>query len=731
MNKDAILKEARERFTRAMNWERHFRSLGDLDERFADGDAYNNAQWPQEIFTQRTGAERPCLTQNIVRQHNLLVINDIKMNRPGIKFRATGGQATKKAAEIWTALARRIEYDSKFSAVLGTAVTQQVKAGIGYWRLLTEYEDANSFNQVIKIVPINNWRNVYLDPDIQEVDGSDAKFGFIFEDVPNDVFDAKYPKYAGRGRRVSPFGDTSNWLQSDHTRVAEYYWKELREDELAWVPDPEQPDGGMSFFRSSFTGKAWREVVKQPGVRTRAVQNPQVFWAIIVGNEVMETGEWAGSYIPIVRVVGEEVVTQNILDRKGHTRCMLDAQKMYNYWTSAAVEYVALQSKTPWVAAVEAVEGHEELWARANTENLPFLPYNGFGEDGQPLQAPQRPPPPGQAAAYLQGMEIARQEIMLASGQYQNQLGEQGNERTGQAITQRQRQSDKSTFHFVDNVAHAIRFTGVLILDLAPKIYDTERLLVLVGEDGSEFNVALDPNAKQAAEERQSYTLGAQLIFNPNIGKFSVVADTGPGYATRQEEAWQVMSNIITQAPALTSVIGDLLLSAGDFPLSDQAAERLRRLVPKEALGEGPTAAEKQLMEQLQQANQMLNQLTEENATLRIVQRSKEEANEIAAYKGQTERFKAIAEHLQVAPQTLEQMLGELLQQEIMPRLLQVFTSAQAQPRQSDMELAQQASAPGQMHPVLAQAFGKPPSPAPGVPSMGNTPAAMLPSRGV
>lgn len=728
-DKDAILKDAKARFKRAFDWERHFRTLGDLDERFADGDAYNNAQWPQAIFAERSLDARPCLTQNIVRQHNMLIINDIKMNRPALKFRATGGRATKRAAEIWTALGRRIEYDSKFDAVLGTAVAQQVKAGIGYWRVTTEYEDADSFNQVIRILPINNWRNVYLDPDIQEADGSDAKFGFIFEDVPKEAFDAKYPRFAGRVGANSAFSQDVSWLLPEHIRVAEYYWKEQREDELAWIPDEGQPEGGSTLLRSGFTRNAWREILKQPGVRTRPVMSPQVYWAVIAGNNVVEMGEWAGCYIPIVRVVGEEVVYQNVLDRKGHTRCMLDAQRMYNYWTSAAVEFVALQTKTPWVTPVEAVEGHEELWSRANTENLPFLPYNSISEEGGQIPAPQRPPAPVQAQAYVDGAQLARQEIMLASGQYQNQLGEQGNERTGRAINQRQRQSDKSTFHFLDNAAKAVRFTGVIILDLAPKIYDTERLLVLVGEDGTEFDVTLDPNAKEAAVERQAMALGAQIIFNPNVGKFAVVADTGPGYATRQEEAQEMLGNIITQAPALTTVIGDLVLAAADFPLSDQAAERLKRLVPKEALGIGPSPQEQQLMQQIQQMQQMLNQLTEENATLRIIQRSKEEANEISAYKGQTDRFKAIAEHLQVAPETLQGMLTELLQQEVLPGILQMFAGAQA-PRQSDAEIAHAASMPGQLHPEIAGMFQQqtqapglrpPPAPqqAPGMPQGG------------
>ncbi|WP_456301744.1 portal protein, partial [Ralstonia mannitolilytica] len=42
-----------------------------------------------------------------------------------------------------------------------------------------------------------------------------------------------------------------------------------------------------------------------------------------------------------------------------HTRNLKDAQRMYNYMSSANVEFIALQTKTPFIAPAEAIEGYE------------------------------------------------------------------------------------------------------------------------------------------------------------------------------------------------------------------------------------------------------------------------------------------------------------------------------------------------------------------------------------
>jgi hypothetical protein len=203
-----------------------------------------------------------------------------------------------------------------------------------------------------------------------------------------------------------------------------------------------------------------RDQVKALIVQSRDVAEPEIEWFKLAGNKIIDREQWLGKYIPIVPFIGEETVIEGEMDRKGHTRAQIDAQRIYNYWASAAVEQVALQTKTPYVARADAIEGRTEQWATANVKNWSVLVYNGIDEAGNPIPPPSRVEPPTMAQAYIQGMTIARQDLMSVTGQYQAELGMPSNERSGIAIQQRQRQGDTATYHYIDNQAKGIRQIG-------------------------------------------------------------------------------------------------------------------------------------------------------------------------------------------------------------------------------------------------------------------------------
>lgn len=699
------LEEIKKRFKLCQDWEANARNNYDNDVRFANGDPYNMYQWPDGIVSDRKQVNRPCITTNIVRQHNLAIINEALQARPAIKYRAVDAGADKAAADVWGDIARFIEYDSSFKDVIGRAVTTLVEGGVGAWRVVTEYESAETFDQVVKILPINDPRAVYVDPDAQQADKRDMRFAFVFNDMAKEEFDKKFPQY--KDLPDATFLDENlTWVLPEHVRVAEYFCVKQKADELLLI---EHEGEQFTILRSMLGRDAARIVKAEDAINSRKVLVPMVEWKLIAGDKIIETKEWPGTTIPIVLLVAEETVIDGLMDRKGHTRAMLDSQRMYNYWNSAAVEFVALQTKTPWVAPVEAISGFEDEWNNANVENLAFLPYKSLDEDGRQIPPPQRPNPPAQAAGYVQGAQMARAEMMMASGQYENALGEQGNERTGRAIMNRQKQGDRATYHYTDAVARGIVYTGEIIKQIVPHIYDTRRVLQLMGEDGADYEVMIDPGAKQAYQKRVIQATGkAELVFNPNIGRFAVYADAGPGYSTKRQEAWDSFNAILTQSPQLTGVIGDLMMLAGDFPNSEEAATRLRRLVPKEALGEGPSPAEQQLQAQLQQLQQTIAALTEENATLRIASRSKDEQNINDAYKSQTDRFKVLADHMQMPPEVLLGTLIELMKdaagtaqrQQVAESVPSVLPPSSQVP---SAQIAQEASLPGQMDPRIAE----------------------------
>lgn len=673
---DKIIAEAKRRFKQCEEWESRARKLFLEDIKFANADSDNGYQWPNEIRRNRDIDERPCLTINKTRQHNLQIINDAKQNKPRAAVRPVGNGATYDAAQVFEGIFRHIEYISNAGVAYDTATSFQVQGGIGYWRVVTDYLGNDNFDQEIFIRRIKDPLTVFIDPDINEVDGSDARFGFIFDDMPIDEFRATYPKYRDKGGQAA-LGNADGWIDKEHIRVAEYYRREEDKDQLISFTDPRTGQPQL-IRRSKIPAEIIDVVIDHPSTRAREIKTWKVKWYLIIGDEIAERRDWAGEYIPIVRVIGEETIINGELDRKGHTRCLRDPQRMYNYWSSSAVEHVALQSKTPFIAPAKAIENLEGYWETANTVNHSVLPYNSTDDDGNPIPAPERAQPPVMAAAYISGLQLAQTEMQMVSGQYEANFGQKSNETSGIAIQERQRKGDNSTYHFIDNLGIAVRFTGKILLDLVPKIYDTPRVLRIMAEDGEESHIQLDPSAAHAYQEHAIKTSeGVKAIFNPSVGRYDVEADVGPGYATRRQEAFNAITQILGQAPELVNIIGDLLFKAADFPMAEDIAERMERMVPPQAKGEGPPPAVTELQNQLKHTQGMLAQMAQELGEERLRMKAKDQQKDIDVYEAITHRMSVLIKE-QINPKDISVMLHDLMLEEHKAKLNQVTDANRA-----------------------------------------------------
>lgn len=637
-DKRKILVEAKKRYRRCVDWEATARSRQGNDIKFCEGDSDNNYQWPEDVRTSRN--QRPCLTINKTRQHCLDVLNDSRQSRVAISIKATGGDATYESAQIYEGVVRHIEYQSRAAVAYQHGLSFAVRGGTGYWRVTTDYSGDDSFDQEIFVRRIKDPNTVYLDPDINEFDGSDARFGFVATDMPNDEFEIAYTKFKDSAGNAS-FGEMS-WHTEDHTTVAEYFRCVPQDDQLLAFTNP-QTGQVQVMPRSRMDKDLLDAVIDNPNTMVRNTVMTKVEWFMIVGDEIAEEKVWPGRYIPLVRCVGEETVIDGQMDRKGLTRGLKDAQRMFNYNSSAFVEYGALQSKTPYVGPLAAFEDRKE-WDDANTQNYSYLPYNHMDDSGQIIPAPQRQEPPTGAPVYVQGMDQAAEFMRMVSGQYQADMGAPSNERSGVAIQQRQRQGDNATYHYLDHQAVAIRFTGMIILDLIPKVYDTERLIKIRAENGDEQEVTLDPQAPEALQKEKLGEAQVKMIFNPNMGKYGVESDVGPAYATKRQEAFAAYTQILTQNKELTALIGDIALRFGDFPGAEEAAQRLHRMVPPQALGEGDSPDVVQLKTQLAQMQKVLEITTQKLADKAGSHQNDQEKNAVNAYRAQTDRVKALQE---------------------------------------------------------------------------------------
>lgn len=697
---DPIVQEAKRRWQRCSEWESPSRERFIDDIRFENGDSDNGYQWPNAIRRAREVDSRPVLTMNIIRQHNLQISNQMRKNKSSVKYVPQGNGATVESAQIMRQLAMRIEQQSDAQDAYTVARNFQIGGGVGYWRIVTDYVSWDTFDQDVYILPVKDPLSVYLDPDIKKKDGSDANFGFVFDNMPMGIFKEKYPEFAdtaGHSPLTIATGD-DDWVSKDYVRVCEYYRKVGVDDTLmSFVWQGER----KTILSSKLPSNVRDAILRDPTVRTRQVQVEKIEWYLIAGEHVIDSTIWIGKTIPIVRVIGEETVIDGVMDRKGHTRWMKDAQRMFNYNASSQVEFVALQGKTPWVADVRAIEEHESMWNTANTANHSVLVYNGVDDEGQEIKPPSRTPPPTASPAYQAGMDTAFNQMMMTSGQFQNQMGMMGNERTGAAIQGRQQQSETAVYHFQDNYEDALIYTGKILLDLIPKVYDTKRVLRIQAEDQEDFEVLIDPQAKQAFEQKIAANgLAATRIFNPSLGLYDVVPAVGPSMSSKRQQTAEALTLVLTQAPDLIPVIGDLLISSMDFDKAQEAAQRLRRMVPPAALGQGPTPNEQRLMQANQALQQSLTQSLQSQAKNELKLVGKDQMRDIDVYKAQTDRLKALGDQLPLDPDGLMQIIHELVEEAMQSRLSPIIEA-----NSKEMSLKPQASPEGDsQHPGVTGA---------------------------
>lgn len=705
---EALLALAKAQFERVVTAEQENRQYMLDDFRFRAASPDNSYQWPDAIRSKREtdpSGQRPCLTINKLPQHVNQVTNDIRQNRPAIKVIPVDDKADPEVAEVLNGVIRHIQYASDADIAYDTAADNQVVAGVGYIRVLTDYVDDESFDQDIKIERIRNIFTVYDDPDIIDPTGSDRKFLFITEMLSHKEFEAQYPDAEVVDWDILGLGDPgARWYEKDRVRVAEWWRCEYEMKKLhLWA-------SGATTFDNEDAVAAGIAVAGEKPLKTREVNARKIMFRKICGHKVLEESEWPGRYIPVARVVGNEYDIEGKITLSGLVRNAKDAQRMYNYWASQEVEMLALAPKAPFIGASGQFEGYEHVWKNANTVNYAYLEYNPVVDTDagqQPFPAPMRAVPPQPSAGILQAKLGAADDIKTTTGQYDASLGQKSNETSGKAILARQREGDIGTFQYVDNLSRAIRFVGRIIVDLIPKIYDTARVARILGEDDGVDMAKLDPNQPQAVQTVTDPETGKEIekIYNPGVGRYDVAVIVGPSYTTKRQEALDAMTQMVQGNPQLWQVIGDLLVKNQDWPGADDMAKRLKAMLPpqlqdKEGEEDMPPQARQMIEQALAQSEQFqeaLKQMAAEMQGLKEDREYKQQELMIKHYQAETDRIKV------TQPAMTPQELAALAAQIVLTSL-----HSPSQPEEPVEQLPQVAAPP--MAPPEQQQPMQPPS---------------------
>jgi hypothetical protein len=596
--RSSIIKECAENLKIAVDADTQNRAQALLDLKFAAGD-----QWPAMIQTARELEHRPCLTINKTDAFVRQAVNNMREQRPRIQVHAVADGADKQKADVIAGLMRHIQVNSNADVAYDTAADFQVRMGWGYWRVASRYVREDSFDQELYVDRVRNPFTVYFDPSSTQPDGSDAEWCIVSDRMKKKKFRRKYPKAQFVDFKTLGAGDElMDWATDDEIRVAEYFKVEKTPDVLCL----------LSTGKTEYKSKLKQDELDRLGVTIvdkRESVRRRVMWYKMTAKEILAEREWPGRWIPVIPVYGAEYEIEGKVIRYGMVRGMQDPQRMFNYWRTCETEAIALAPKAPWVVAEGQLEGKEEVWNAANNKSFAYLEYKPvLLDDGTPVPPPQRQQPQGMPQAQVNAAIGASEDMKAVAGMFDPALGAPGQETSGVMVQRRQQQSDRSNFHFYDNLCRSIRHTGKIILDLIPHYYDTQRVIRIIGEDGVPDSVTI--NQKQMNEQG----IITETLNDVTVGEYDIVIDTGPGYQTKREEAADNMLGLLGTplGEKVAATADDIIMRQFDWPGADQIAERLAAANPiamaEKQMPENIPDDVKAMIAQLQGQNQQLNQ---------------------------------------------------------------------------------------------------------------------------
>ena len=558
---DKILHLARERFKIVHTAEQEIRSASLEDLRFA----YNvdEGQWDQQTRDERLKDKRPCLTMNKLRKFLSVVANRERENRVAVKAKPVDDQGDVEKAAIFEDLIRQIEYQSGADIIYAETGEQAAAGGFGYWRILTEFTQ-DSFDQDIFIRGIENPFSVFMDPRRQ--------YCFIRDALTRAEFKAQYPDTPVIDWDQSGIGEEYTlWYETDKVYVVEYFVKEPVTRQLAQIRDGATKEVKIVEMKDGITADELRKEGHEV-IKTRSAKGHKVTWYKMTGHEIIESREWPGKEIPVVEVLGDKVNIAGKVYKRSLIRDGKDPQRMYNYWLTSETERQALIPKAPFILEAQEIAGYEEMWQEANTKTHPYLLYKSTGQ----RQRPKRETAPAVSTGSMAMIQIAGNDIKDTLGMYESFIGEQSNERSGRAIKMRQQRGDLGTFHFPDNMSRAIVETGRILIDIIPRIYDTERVLRLRNEEDAERFVTINQTVFDKETQKDV------LINDLSVGKYDVQAGIRP-YGTRREETVEMILQAMQYAPQIAPFIVDLLFKYVDSPGAAELKQRIEQFMESAA----------------------------------------------------------------------------------------------------------------------------------------------------
>ena len=602
---DAILEEAKRFREKCITVNAENRRLAVDDLTFLSG-----KHWDSRDAALREKEGRPVLTIDKLSTFVRQIKNDQRINKPSIKVHPVDDESDPETAKVRQGMIRYIEYSSNASIAYDTAIGCASETGLGYFRIITDYESEDSFDVVPRFVRIRNPLTVHFDPDSIEGDGSDARKVLVEERLGVTEFCSKYPESEIAKTRKT----TGNAARDDmdDILVAEYIRVEDDPDELILLSNGEKgwksdllalpPD--LTIVN---TRKSARRTVRNYKIAGKCVGDDGADFG-----EVIEEADVPCKWIPVFPVYGNEIDIEGKVIRSGVIRGAKDPSRMYDYWMTSATEEYALRTKTPIIGAEGQFEGYEAQWAQANRRSFAYLQYKPKTVGGQLAPPPARQPMADVPVGAITMAMHASDDIKATTGMFDAALGARGPATSGIQEREQKRQGGVANFHYTDNLNRAVLQAGRCLLDMIPRLFDTERVARIMGDDETITSAPINKRLEQPEMDEKTGKIKT-TINDMSVGQYDCTVSAGPSFSTLRQEASEAMVSFGQSWPKLMDIAGDKVVRAMDWPGAEEIAERIAKTIPPELLEDEDKPEQQQIppevMQIMQQAQSHIQEL--------------------------------------------------------------------------------------------------------------------------
>jgi hypothetical protein len=521
-----------------------------------------DGQWEPYWWTNNAGKPRYTFDQvnPIIDQ----VTASIELADFDIKVSPMSGPASKETAMVIDGLVRNIEAISRAKDIYVNAGRGMVTTGYDGWMISHKYSDPQSFDQDLVIEPVANFIDrVWFDPASYLQDKSDAQYAFLLHAMSVQEYVKRYPEGSQASVSIDREGD-AYYDKGQVIVVGQLFYVSQEAVELVLMSN-----GAVYTIDDDFK-KVMDELtmlgIEQ--VRTRKAYKTKVYSRFFdQTNWLEDEEETIFDRIPIIPLYGNFKIVENKTIYWGVVEKLLDPQRVLNYSLSREIEEGALAPRAKYWMTLTQAAGHEDALATLNTNSDPVQFYNPDPETpGAPMQQGGAQVNPGLRTI----SESMRQIIGQTAGMFAASMGDNPGLQSGVAIESLQSKGDNGTIKYFRALESAIAATGDILVKAIPKVYDAQRTVRLLYEDGSsEMQVLNEPIIDQQTGE-------IVTLNDLTKGQYSVSCRAGPSFRNRQQETIETIIEIAKVDPSIIGMAGDILLNAIPTSAATQIGERKR-----------------------------------------------------------------------------------------------------------------------------------------------------------